>query len=468
MAKSKRKPAAAVKHPQVPLHAPVPSHTNQGGSLVLGLKSALGTLDSSLAHLPRADLSSPPIVITGSGAGTSSSREEDGAPVDNTNATLDGFLEDGCSEDEDLEEEQLDFSCSEEEYEASPPPSSLAPVSPDPPSSPAPVVAEPPASSKGATFIPSSSVKAGNPHVPPPANGKWRDLFSSNRNFSSCPKLMHFSALHDTQSCSFLSEDLDHSSDDWKLCAIGYVSGKFPGYRALNSIIENVWKCEATLSMHESGWLVYRFQKEEDKCSVLCGGPYLVYGRPLILRSMSEYFDFSTSEMTQVPVWIKFPNLPLKCWTPRCLSKLASVLGKPIQSDKLTATKERVSYARVLVEVDLLANLRSSVNVTLPNGSTHIQRIIYETLPKFCKHCKVLGHSTGACSKSKEEAREVEKASTAHVAAKENVKGKGSVFSRLSPVVDTLVDGPSATAPPAKVSHVAPPPSNGWPSPSSG
>jgi hypothetical protein len=43
-------------------YAPVPSHTNQGGSLVLGLKSALGTLDSSLAHLPRAD---PVKIFTG-------------------------------------------------------------------------------------------------------------------------------------------------------------------------------------------------------------------------------------------------------------------------------------------------------------------------------------------------------------------------------------------------------------------
>jgi len=268
---------------------------------------------------------------------------------------------------------------------------------------------------------------------------------------------MHFSALHDIQSCSFLA-DLDHSCDDWKLCAIGYISGKFPGYRALNSIVGNVWKCKARLIIHESGWLVYKFQNEEDKFSVLCGGPYLVYGRPLILRHMSEYFDFSNSEMSKVPVWINFPNLPLKCWTPKCLSKLASVLGKPLQCDKLTATKERVSYARVLVEVDLLADLRSSINVTLPNGNTLIQRVINNTLPKFCKHCKVLGHSTGACSKSKEEARTIEKAGSAHATSKENVTGKGSVFTCLNPIVDTLVDGPSAATPPIKASHVAPPP----------
>ncbi|KAG5236501.1 DUF4283 domain-containing protein [Salix suchowensis] len=376
--------------------------------------------------------------------GTSTAREVDGSPVDNTTASLDGVLEEGCSEEEELGEEQLDFSCSEEDY---PPPSSPAPVASDIPASSTPVVPVPPARPKGATFTPSSSVQVDNPAVPPPVNGKWRDMFSSNRNISSCPKLMHFSALHDTESCPLLTEDLDHSCDDWKLCAIGYVSGKFPGYRALNNIIKNVWKCEATLTMHESGWLIYKFQNEEDKFSMLCGGPYLVYGRPLILRSMSEYFDFSSSEMTQVPVWIKFPNLPLKYWTPRCLSKLASVLGKPIQCDKLTATKERVSYARVLVEVDLLAELRSSINVTLPNGNPLIQRVIYETLPKFGKHCKVLGHSTGACSKGKAEARTVKKADPANVASEENVKDKGSVFTRLNPVVDSLVDDSPAAAP---------------------
>ena len=127
MKKSKRKPAVAIKRPQNPLDAPVPSHTNQGGLLVLGLKSALGTLDGSISHIPSADLPPSPAVIPSSGAGTSTAREANGSPVDNTNASLDGFLVEDCSDEEDLEEEQLDFSCSEEEYERSPP-SSLTPV----------------------------------------------------------------------------------------------------------------------------------------------------------------------------------------------------------------------------------------------------------------------------------------------------------------------------------------------------
>jgi len=101
----------------------------------------------------------------------------------------------------------------------------------------------------------------------------------------------------------------------------------------------------------------------------------------------------------------------------------------------------------VLVEVDLLADLRSFINVILPNRNPLIHRVIYETLHKFCKLCKVLGHSSGACSKSKEEAKLVKNAGSTSVATKKNIKG--SVFTRLSPSIDDfLVDTSLAAAPP--------------------
>nr|TKS08427.1 hypothetical protein D5086_0000103080 [Populus alba] len=82
------------------------------------------------------------------------------------------------------------------------------------------------------------------------------------------------------------------------------VFGKSPGYRSLNSIISNVWKYESTLTIHDSGWHVYHFKTEEAKLTVLHGGPYLVYGRPLILRPMMKFFDFSSEEMSRVPIWV--------------------------------------------------------------------------------------------------------------------------------------------------------------------
>jgi hypothetical protein len=104
--------------------------------------------------------------------------------------------------------------------------------------------------------------------------------------------------------------------------------------------------------------------------------------------------------MIRMPVWVRFPNLPLQCWSPLCLSKLASVIGKPVHSDSPTTSMSRLSYARVLIDIDLLVELPSWIDITLPNGVTKSQAVIYESLPRFCKQCKTLGHSTSACNKA--------------------------------------------------------------------
>jgi len=71
-----------------------------------------------------------------------------------------------------------------------------------------------------------------------------------------------------------------------------------------------------------------------------------------------------------------------------------------VHADPPTASMTRLSYARVLVEVDLLADLPSLINITLPNGVSISQVMSYKSLPRFCKQCKTLGHSNYACTKS--------------------------------------------------------------------
>jgi hypothetical protein len=93
-------------------------------------------------------------------------------------------------------------------------------------------------------------------------------------------------------------------------------------------------------------------------------------------------------------------KIEIQCLSPLCLSKLASVIGKPVHLDSPTTSMTRLSYARVLIDIDLLVELPSSIDITLPNGVTKSQAVIYESLPRFCKQCKTLGHSTSACNKA--------------------------------------------------------------------
>ncbi|KAJ6395858.1 hypothetical protein OIU77_021002 [Salix suchowensis] len=254
-----------------------------------------------------------------------------------------------------------------------------------------------PADFEGPVFeVPATSPPGTSKSVP---LGPWRNLFASNHNSTSGAQLLHYSEITATAKCAILNDDLDCACDVWKSCLIGYVSGRFPGFKALNSMIANTWHCEAVLNKHDSGWLIYKFQNEVDRIAVLKGGLYLVFGRPLILKEMPEFFDFNSAEMSTVPVWIKLPNPPLRCWSLKSLSKIASVVGKPIQSDMLTSSMSRLSYAHVLVEIDLRKTLPEQIDVSLPNGVVINQKVIYETLPKFCTFCNVIGHLVDSCSK---------------------------------------------------------------------
>jgi len=417
MAKNKRKANSTVARRQESSPTPVvvpKIHDHDGdGSSILVLTVAPATEPSADPCAPRPVPPplppSPPRDV-----GPSSPHPALSLVVTTGSKLLHAALVDACavvSDDEILDEDQLDFNFSDEECVDSP--QATAPLPAQPVLSPAPLLPvalpPPPPLPPLQSGLPTSFISGGGEPAPtadagksPSASssGKWHDLFHSNRSSGSCTKLQNFSLNHLSRTCVISPEDIQPQFEVWKFCAVGYISGKNPGYRALHNLISHVWKCEATLTIHESGWLVYRFQTEEAKLSVLRGRPYLVYGRPLVLRPMTKFFDFSSAEMSRVPVWVRFPNLPLCYWSPVCLSKIASVIGRPIQCDQLTSNLSRMSYARVLVEIDLLEELRHSVEITLLEGLTLHQKVVYETLPKYCNFCHVLGHTRLLCSKA--------------------------------------------------------------------
>lgn len=87
------------------------------------------------------------------------------------------------------------------------------------------------------------------------------------------PDLMYVYPSSSIDSCSLLSEDFGELKDIWKLCLIGYSFGKTPGYTIIGKFMAHVWKCNVTLHLHDSGWLIFRFSSEADMLHVLHRGP---------------------------------------------------------------------------------------------------------------------------------------------------------------------------------------------------
>ncbi|KAH0670701.1 hypothetical protein KY290_026098 [Solanum tuberosum] len=97
----------------------------------------------------------------------------------------------------------------------------------------------------------------------------------------------------------------------------------------------------------------------------------------------------------QIPICVKFPKLPVGYWSVEAFSKVASAVGNRLHTDNFTANAEKISYDRILIEVDVSQPFPDCIAIETPSGPW-TQPVEYEWRPKFCDECIRLGHTTGS------------------------------------------------------------------------
>ncbi|XP_060172613.1 uncharacterized protein LOC132603526 [Lycium barbarum] len=149
--------------------------------------------------------------------------------------------------------------------------------------------------------------------------------------------------------------------------------------------------------LHDDRYYIFLFATKEDKEAVLEYGPYFFNSRPVILRDWEHEFQFQPELLRIVPLWVQLPRLPILYWADDNLSRIASCLGKSVCADQLTAQIGRVSYARVLIEMDITQPLPEVLIIEEADGVLRYQEVKYEWRPNVCYGCLKLGHCTKEC-----------------------------------------------------------------------
>lgn len=101
--------------------------------------------------------------------------------------------------------------------------------------------------------------------------------------------------------------------------------------------------------------------------------------------------DFST-----LHVWTCIHNLPIYWWT-AIISQISSALGKPLYMDQATASRSRISYIRVCVEMAAIAQPLDSLLVSLNGEPVVTLYFEYEWIPLRCSSCRFFGHNEKSC-----------------------------------------------------------------------
>lgn len=187
--------------------------------------------------------------------------------------------------------------------------------------------------------------------------------------------------------------EMEKENAKWANAIILYVIGDTPTITYLKTFLHKQCGISAIeVFYHNEGYFVIRFEDRKDKDKMLFEGPYMIANRPIIVKDWVAGFCFEKEVLREIPLWVRLPKLPLNCWSGDSLSRIGSVLGKPICADECTSKQQRISYARLLVEVDVTKPLLYKVQIEGENGMMVEQKVYYEWVPLFCQKCHKVGH----------------------------------------------------------------------------
>lgn len=224
----------------------------------------------------------------------------------------------------------------------------------------------------------------------------WVDVIRGNRRINRVVSMEYIppTIVDGEVEVKIEESDVEDELEFWSNSIILFALGDSLSMNAVKKFMEKNWNSVSLpeLYYNEEGYFIVRFRNQEDREHVLAQGPYFIYGKPLFLRQWSSDFEMKEDILRVMPLWVTFPQLPLHLWGEKCLAKIASSIGKPITMDECTTKKLRVSYARMLVEVDVTQKLRNSINIRDHNNKLVQQCIEYEWVPKYCHKCLKIGH----------------------------------------------------------------------------
>ena len=191
----------------------------------------------------------------------------------------------------------------------------------------------------------------------------------------------------------------------------GYFLGQRLAFSVVDYYVRNTWAKYGIqkVMMNAKGFFFFKFNSKKGVEDVLENGPWLIRNVPIILKPWNLNTNLLKEDLTNIPMWVKFHDVPLAMFSDDGLSLLATLIGTPKMLDAYTShmCKEswgRSSFAMCMIDVKSDEVLRDSLTVEIPlldgSGVTIEKiRVEYEWKPPRCDKCMIFGHTLTDCPK---------------------------------------------------------------------
>ncbi|KAF9589072.1 hypothetical protein IFM89_018803 [Coptis chinensis] len=191
----------------------------------------------------------------------------------------------------------------------------------------------------------------------------------------------------------------------WKDYLVGFFLENKLSFPFVKDFLSKRWNLKGSSEMIGDADLFYfRFTNNKDKIAVMEAGHILMAEKIFIVTLWSQEIEQRRKSTKGIPIWVNLFDVPKVLWTEQGLGFVASRLGKPLLTDGATASKKRIAYARVCIEVEFSSELPKSFEVEMKKEDVRKIKVEYSWIPKLCGNYTNFGHFSDNCHWAQEEA----------------------------------------------------------------
>ncbi|KAK4733577.1 hypothetical protein R3W88_007838 [Solanum pinnatisectum] len=181
---------------------------------------------------------------------------------------------------------------------------------------------------------------------------KWANFFNSKRMSAKGMSLNYVNPVmrNGEQVIELKKEEIDKATAEWKQVLILYVVGESSTIAEIERYIamQVNMVSKPKVYYHNNGYFLARFASLDDR------------NEPIIVKVWSADFNFNKEVLQTVPILV-----------------------------------DKISFARVLVEMNVARDLPKKLKVEDPNGRAFEQEVQYEWIPEYCYKCMQVVHKCG-------------------------------------------------------------------------
>lgn len=197
-------------------------------------------------------------------------------------------------------------------------------------------------------------------------------------------------------------EAFEKGEHQWQNAVVVQVLGKAPNFSFFHHMVNKLWGRDGNVEICpvNASMFVVQLPNPLARDRVLESESWHIQNKPLLIRKWTPRIKPIDINLKKVPLWIHLKDVPLELFNREGLSYIASVIGKPLYMDSVTASCKSLAYAKVCVEIETEQEIPTSVKLLMRDGSISLVMVDIPWYPTKCSVCNLFGHTVKTCVKT--------------------------------------------------------------------